>query len=172
MFLLSRLFRTVFRVGRLRVTDAGGRQHVFGGDVPGPEIAIRLHDRPFEWAMAVNPRLAVGEGYMDGRLTFENCDIYEFLDFCALNTERFASWESFDPLLRFEMWFRRFQQLNPVERAQQNVAHHYDLSGRLYDLFLDADRQYSCAYFRSDNESLEAAQDNKKRHLEIGRAHV
>ena len=118
MFLLSRLFRTVFTIGRLRVIDARGQQRVFGGDVPGPDIAIRLHDKAIEWPIAINPRLALGEAYMDGRLTLENCDVYQFLDYCALNTERFTNWESFDPLLRFEAWFRRFQQFNPIGRAQ------------------------------------------------------
>src|SRR3546814_19953014 len=60
---------------------------------------------------------------------------------------------------------RRLKQYNPIGKAQKNVAHHYDLSGQLYDLFLDADRQYSCAYFRSGEESLDQAQSDKKRHL-------
>src|SRR5258708_6204798 len=164
MFLLSRLFRTVFKVGRLTVVDWRGRPFVFG-EQPGPDITIRLLDKVTEWRLALNPRLALGEAFMDGRLTIENGDIYQFLDFCALNTERFNGYENFDPLYRIERVFRSLQQFNPVGRAQRNVAHHYDLSGTLYDLFLDADRQYSCAYFRTGNDSLEAAQDNKKRHI-------
>jgi len=165
MFLLSRLFHTLVTVGRLTVIDSKGRQHRFEGREPGPASVIRLHDKSVEWAMALNPRLAVGEAYMDGRLTVENGDIYDFLDFCGRNTARFGSYESFDPLYRLERLFRQLQQFNPVGRAQKNVAHHYDLSGKLYDLFLDQDRQYSCAYFRTDNDSLEVAQDNKKRHI-------
>jgi cyclopropane-fatty-acyl-phospholipid synthase len=164
MFLLSRLFRTVFKVGRLTVIDARGRRTIYG-ELPGPNLTIRLHDTAVEWPIAFNPRLALGEAFMDGRLTVENGDIYEFLDFCALNTERFSSYDGFDPLYRFEKLLRSLQQFNPIGRAQKNVAHHYDLSGKLYDLFLDADRQYSCAYFRTGNDSLEVAQDNKKRHI-------
>jgi cyclopropane-fatty-acyl-phospholipid synthase len=164
MFLLSRLFRSVFKIGRLTVIDSRGRRDVFG-EQPGPEVTIRLHDKLTEWRIALNPRLAVGEAFMDGRLTIENGDIYQFLDLCALNTERFDGYEKFDPLYRIERLFRSLQQFNPIGRAQRNVAHHYDLSGKLYDLFLDADRQYSCAYFRTGNDSLEAAQDNKKRHI-------
>jgi len=165
MFLLSRLFRTVFKTGRLTVIDASGRRHVYGAEAE-PALTIRLHDKRTEWAIGLNPRLAVGEAFMDGRLTIESGgDIYNFLDFCALNTERFVSYSHFDPLYKLEQLLRGLQQFNPIGRAQRNVAHHYDLSGRLYDLFLDADRQYSCAYFRTGNDSLEAAQDNKKRHI-------
>jgi len=165
MFLLSRLFRTVFRTGRLTVIDAGGKRHVYG-DQAEPALTIRLHDKAVEWAIGINPRLAVGEAFMDGRLTIEDGrDIYAFLDFCALNTERFASYGHFDPLYHVERLLRGLQQFNPIGKAQRNVAHHYDLSGRLYDLFLDTDRQYSCAYFRTGNDSLEVAQDNKKRHI-------
>jgi cyclopropane-fatty-acyl-phospholipid synthase len=165
MFLLSRLFQTLFKIGRLTVIDAKGRQATHGGEQPGPDITIRLHDSGIEWPLALNPRLALGEAFMDGRLTVENADIYQFLDFCALNTQRFQSFAAFDPLYRIDKLFRTLQQFNPIGRAQKNVAHHYDLSGQLYDLFLDADRQYSCAYFRTGNDSLEAAQDNKKRHI-------
>jgi cyclopropane-fatty-acyl-phospholipid synthase len=165
MFLLSRLFKLIVTVGHLTVIDARGRQHRFQGKAPGPHVTIRLHDKSVEWAMALNPRLAVGEAYMDGRLTVENGTIYDFLDFCGRNTARFGSYESFDPLYRLERLFRQLQQFNPVGRARKNVAHHYDLSGKLYDLFLDNDRQYSCAYFRTDNDTLEVAQDNKKRHI-------
>lgn len=165
MFLLSRLFRTIFKAGRLTVIDARGHRSTFGGDVSGPDVTIRLHDTAIEWQIALNPRLALGEAFMDGRLTIENADIYQLLDFCALNTQRFSSFASFDPLYRLDKLFRRIQQFNPIGRAQKNVAHHYDLSGQLYDLFLDTDRQYSCAYFRTGNDSLEAAQDNKKRHI-------
>jgi cyclopropane-fatty-acyl-phospholipid synthase len=60
---------------------------------------------------------------------------------------------------------RRLKQCNPISRARANVAHHYDLSDQLYDLFLDKDRQYSCAYFTSKDDSLEMAQENKKRRI-------
>lgn len=165
MFLLSRLFRIIFKTGRLTVIDASGRRSVYGGDAPGPALTIRLHDKAIEWPLALNPRLAVGEAFMDGRLTVEDGDVYDLLDLCAINTQRFTSHAQFDPLYRLDKLLRTLQQFNPIGRAQQNVAHHYDLSGELYDLFLDADRQYSCAYFRTGNDSLEAAQDNKKRHI-------
>jgi cyclopropane-fatty-acyl-phospholipid synthase len=107
-----------------------------------------------------------GEAYMDGRLTVEGADIYAFLDLAGRNIPAFASIPVVDALSSSlgRLW-RRLHQFNPIPRSRQNVAHHYDLSDTLYDLFLDKDRQYSCAYFSSDNTTLEAAQDNKKRHL-------
>src|SRR4051812_46454961 len=155
MSVLSPLFTKLFKTGRLTVIDARGRRTVYGGVHPGPEITIRLHDRGVEWRLATNPRMAAGEAYMNGRLTVENAEIYDFLDLCALNTEVFDGYEKFDPLYRLERLLRTLQQINPIGRAQKNVAHHYDLSGKLYDLFLDNDRQYSCAYFHSPDEPLE-----------------
>ncbi|MGQ0663203.1 MAG: class I SAM-dependent methyltransferase [Pseudomonadota bacterium] len=165
MRLLSYLFRHITNAGRLTVIGPDGDDRVFAGAKPGPEVAIRLGDRAVSRRIAVNPRLAIGEAYMDGRLTIEDGDIYDFLDFCALNV---AGLEAEAPVglpYRLEVLGRRLQQYNPVRRARRNAAHHYDLSDRLYALFLDADRQYSCAYFATGNDSLEAAQDNKKRHI-------
>jgi cyclopropane-fatty-acyl-phospholipid synthase len=166
MFLLSRFLRSVIVIGELVVVDAAGRTHRFTGNRPGKSLTIRIHDTATARKLALNPRLAFGEAYMSGRLTLENCDIYEFLDFCGDNLNQYeGGFENSEWLYRAEMLFRSLMQFNPVSRARQNVAHHYDLSGRLYDLFLDADRQYSCAYFRTDNDTLEVAQDNKKRHI-------
>ena len=102
---------------------------------------------------------------MDGKLTIEEGSLYDFLDLCTLNLEAMAEHPIQQIGLRLQVMFRHLQQYNPVGRAQRNVAHHYDLSDTLYDLFLDRDRQYSCAYFETDNDTLEAAQDNKKRHI-------
>ncbi|MBI3454097.1 MAG: class I SAM-dependent methyltransferase [Rhodospirillales bacterium] len=165
MRLLSLLFQRVFRIGRLTVIDATGKSQIFG-EGEKPALTIRVHDDATARRIFFNPRLAIGEAYMDGRLTIENGDIYDFLDFCAINLQHLEQRGlTFDFGYRLQLLFRRFQQFNPISRAQRNVAHHYDLSGTLYDLFLDNDRQYSCAYFTTDNDSLEVAQDNKKRHI-------
>ncbi len=162
--LLAKLFSRTIRVGTLTMIDADGRTHVFGGS-EGPAATIRLHDRTLHRTIAINPKLRIGEAYMDGTLTIEEGTLYDFLDVCGVN---FKALEG-DILLaagqRLSKMLRPIQQFNPVGRARRNVAHHYDLDGTLYDLFLDKDRQYSCAYFASDNESLDVAQDNKKRHI-------
>lgn len=167
MFLLSKLLKSLVKKGALHVIDVDGRIHNFRGAGPGPEITIRFHDKRVAWDIARNPQLAVGEAYMDGRVTIENgADIRDFLDLALLNLgwERGNHFNS--PLV---LWLKRLTgkllQLNRLGRARQNVAHHYDLSGALYDLFLDRDRQYSCAYFRSPDDDLEAAQAAKKTHI-------
>ncbi len=163
--LFGQLLKRIIRKGFLRVHDADGRLHTFGGEEPGPEAGIRLHDRRLHTRLAVNPRLYLGEAYMDGTLTIEQGTLRDFFDVVGANAEAFdgSPWQAF--LNEFMQICRPLQQFNPMRRARRNVAHHYDLSDRLYELFLDSDRQYSCAYFRSDNETLEVAQENKKRHI-------
>ena len=162
--LLARFLQRVIRLGRLTVIDATGLAHSFGPGGP-PAVTIRLHDPALHWKLFFRPELYAGEAYMDGTLTIEDASLYDFLDLMGRN---FAAAEG-DPLSRtahrIDRLFRRLQQANPVGQARQNVAHHYDLCGELYDLFLDEDRQYSCAYFPRSDLSLDEAQRAKRRHI-------
>jgi len=162
--LLSTLLRHLVRRGTLRVYDAAGRLHVFAGE-PWRTVTIRLHDRAMSRDLALNGKLKLGEGFMDGRITVEDGTIYDFLDFLAFNMNLAPPHLFMRIGERFGRWLRLFQQYNPLQKSRENVAHHYDLSDTLYSLFLDNDRQYSCAYFTSPNDTLEEAQSNKKRHL-------
>lgn len=157
--LLERLVVT----GNLTIVDAGGASHVLG-DGTGPEIKVRILDRATERSLARNPHLALGEAYMKGRLTLESGKLYDLLSLLATNLARYrrTGWERSLDALR--MTLRRLDQYNPVGRSRRNVAHHYDIDGAIYDLFLDSDKQYSCAYFLP-NDNLELAQLRKKRHL-------
>ena len=164
--LVSGLLNRIVKFGTLRLVDANGNLHEFTGAPRDPRITIRLHDRALHRRLCLNPLLAVGEAYMDRTLTIEDSDIYDFLAFFGAN----LGWGKPDywiprVLDRFRRLTRRIAQYNPAPRAQRNVAHHYDLSDTLYDLFLDNDRQYSCAYFLSPDDSLETAQEQKKRHI-------
>ena len=162
--LVAHLLRHLIRHGTLRVIDAGGALHTFAGTA-GPAITARLHDVALDRKLFFNPRVALGEAFMNGVLTVEDASIYDLLDLLAVNMS-LAPAHVLSPLyLGFGRAFRVFQQYNPLHRARQNVAHHYDLSDALYDLFLDADRQYSCAYFTAPDQTIEQAQANKKRHL-------
>jgi cyclopropane-fatty-acyl-phospholipid synthase len=116
--------------------------------------------------MAVNPGLALGEAYMAGDIApAASSSIYELLDVLVLNVETGGT-HPFERVLESWRWAkRRLDQLNPASRARSNAAHHYDLNGRLFSLFLDRDRQYSCAYFPTGRETLEEAQALKKRHI-------
>jgi cyclopropane-fatty-acyl-phospholipid synthase len=164
MLVLARLFDRVIAKGRLEIVDAGGVRHVFAG-APGPSAAIRLHDRALHWKLALRPRLFLGEAYMDGTLTIEEGSLYELIDLLALNVDALPPGWLAGVLNGSLILLRRLHQFNPATRARKNAAHHYDLSDQLYELFLDRDRQYSCAYFRDGSEDIDTAQLLKKRHL-------
>ncbi len=165
--LLASFLRSLIHTGCLTVIDAAGHRHIFKGARDGPEVTIRLHTRDLHWKLFTNPMLYTGEAYMNGNLTVEDADLYDFLDLTSMN----IGWRQPDHWLQKQFItplreaVRRLRQYNPAHRARANVAHHYDLTSELYDLFLDADRQYSCAYFQSPEDDLETAQLRKKRHL-------
>jgi cyclopropane-fatty-acyl-phospholipid synthase len=162
--LLSGFAKRVISEGDLTIIDAAGRRHRVG-DGRGRSATIRLHDRSLHHRLAINPFLHLGEAYMDGTLTVEHGSLYDFLDVCATNVGRVGAHPPTRILSTLDRLLRRVHQYNPVHRAQANAAHHYDLSDTLYGLFLDADRQYSCAYFTHQHDDLEQAQRDKKRHL-------
>jgi len=162
--LLQTLLSQFIRRGNLQLTTASGATFNFG-DGSGPQVAVRFTDRRAQLAVLLDPELKLGECYMNGTFVVERGTIADVLAL-ALHQNRDGKpprWARPQWLLRY--WKRRLQQFNPRGRAQRNVAHHYDLDGRLYSLFLDADQQYSCAYFEHPGQSLDDAQLAKKRHL-------
>ncbi len=162
--LLTHLFRTIVKTGTLVIIDARGRHHSFG-DGSEPSVTIKIHDKSTEWKIFFNPYLYVGESYMNGALSVEGGDIYDFLALAMIN----LGWDDehwlHSAILGLRSLFRRISQFNPAKISRKNVAHHYDLSGKLYDLFLDEDRQYSCAYFEHPDDTLERAQALKKQNI-------
>jgi cyclopropane-fatty-acyl-phospholipid synthase len=126
---------------------------------------IALRDARAVRRLVLNPTLSVGESYMDGGLTAVGCGVYEVLDVLVTNLAANGNHPIANLRQAVGVVKRRIDQFNPAGRAQRNVAHHYDLNGRLYSLFLDRDRQYSCAYFPRGDETLEEAQAAKKRHI-------
>ena len=159
--MFTALLRSFIHDGSLCVIDSSGQRHLIGDGSP-PVVTLRLTSRLSASILALNPALSIGEAYMDGRIILEDGSLYDFLDVIALNYGVSGRNRWLDLLERLQVGLK---QVNPVSRARQNVAHHYDLSSKLYDIFLDADRQYSCAYFTSPDDSLETAQENKKRHI-------
>jgi cyclopropane-fatty-acyl-phospholipid synthase len=163
--LLSPLLRHLMRRGTLRVIDADNQLHVFAGAEPWKTVTIRFRDRAVARELFLNGPLKLGETFMDGRLTIEDAGVYDLLELIGCNMELAPP----HPIMRagdlVGRWLRIFRQYNPLWKSRQNVAHHYDLSDTLYNLFLDTDRQYSCAYFNDPSDPLEEAQANKKRHL-------
>jgi cyclopropane-fatty-acyl-phospholipid synthase len=164
MSFLHRALAHVVGEGSLTLIDCNGKAATYG-DGSGCAVAVRFHDRALARRVLANPSLAFGEAYMDGRLTVEDGTIYDFLELLTRNMAATGMHPVYRALSRLDAVFRRFQQHNPIYRARRNVAHHYDLSSELYELFLDVDRQYSCAYFVHPEDSIDTAQENKKRHI-------
>jgi cyclopropane-fatty-acyl-phospholipid synthase len=160
--LLQFLLKTFIRRGNFRVTTSRGTVLTFG-DGSGPPVSVRFTTRDAEWGILLDPELKFGESYMDGTFIVEEGTIADVLAIALGQGSEVPYWAKPQFFIRF-LW-RRIQQFNPRKRARANVAHHYDLDGRLYALFLDADRQYSCAYFERPDQSLDDAQVAKKRHL-------
>lgn len=158
--------------GRLHLIFPDSTRESFGPG-GGEEVTIRLHDKNAALDIARDPKLVFGEAYMDGRLTIEQGDIAQLLDLAlgnnrwedggggraALGRRRPGVKSLLMPLVK------ALVRRNPPDKSKQNVAHHYDLSEALYELFLDRDRQYSCAYYADPANSLEQAQDDKKAHI-------
>ena len=155
----------MIRTGRLTVIDAAGRVHPFGPGESGPDVSVRLHDPLLPMRILLRPSLALGEAYMDGTITIEQGTLRDLLHLCTSNLEALGRHPIGAVRGELDRMLRRLQQDNRLGRARANIAHHYDLSGALYDLFLDRDRQYSCAYFHTGAETLEEAQEKKKRHI-------
>lgn len=170
MWLLDKMLRTLVQKGELTVIDHDGKTYHYGTPDPkhGP-ITVRLTDRKAAFDIAKDPRLGAGEAYMDGRLVVEgDKDVRDLLLFARYN----APWEKAG-LLKPRGLLRRagakvvgkLDQINWRSRSARNAEHTYNLTRRLYELFLDEDRQYTCAYYRDTSNSLEQAQLDKKAHI-------
>jgi len=169
MRLFDRAFQKLIKRGELIVTDARGKEYRYGSPYPGrPPVHVRFTDKSTPRKIVMAPSLGAGEAFMDGRMLMERGDIYDLLDLVTWNNrfENRPDQKNLNARKRLPgdpwAWLRTYNQ---ERRSKRNVAHHYDLSSRLYDLFLDADRQYSCAYFTDRDNSLEQAQLDKKAHI-------
>ncbi len=162
--ILNRMLRDFIQQGALALTYPDGTRHTYGPSRDNP-VEVTLHDDTLPRRLVLNTDLAVGEAYMDGSLTIAGDDLDGFLTLATINAAHGDRvwWRNLSG--RIHRARRVFDQWNPAHRARENVAHHYDLSSRLYDLFLDQERHYSCAYFSDPDMSLEAAQRAKTHHI-------
>ncbi|NOT70568.1 MAG: class I SAM-dependent methyltransferase [Hyphomicrobium sp.] len=164
MFPLSQMLKSFIRTGTLTVEDAEGKIHKFGAAAEGaPNVTMKLTDPKLYRALFFNPELHAGEAYMDGRMSFPGSNLRDFLTLFSINRRALKAHPMQKVFQRASRGMKRFQQYNPVGKAQQNVAHHYDIGNDLYEMFLDEGMFYSCAYFRDENDTLEEAQINKCR---------
>lgn len=158
------LIAETIRHGTLVIEDPDGQRYQ-AGDGTGDKVHVRITDWKTVFRLALNPDLAVGEGYMDGEIVLIEGSIYDLLNLIFSNLKD-GETPGMSRMSRAAFRFLlRFSDYNSPAKSKENVAHHYDLDGRLYDLFLDSDQQYSCAYFETPDASLEEAQLAKKRHL-------
>jgi cyclopropane-fatty-acyl-phospholipid synthase len=162
--LLAEVARRAIAWGRLTIIDADGRRHVAGGD-DGPAVAIRLGDRRLHRRLALYPHLYFGEAYMDGTLLMEEGTLVDLLQILFAGQGRLRETLLGRVAYRLARLARVLHQLNPITVARRNAAHHYDLGDELYELFLDREWQYSCAYFTEPHDDLERAQRDKMRHI-------
>lgn len=158
-------FLSIFIVrGDLTVRSASGA--IFRcGDGSGPRVKVAFRDAAAEMRLLRDPTLGFGELYMDEGVVIEEGTLVQALELALSNLDpaHASTWIRTLDRLRFAL--RRFHQSNDTRRARNNVAHHYDLGNSLYELFLDSDMQYSCAYFEHPQQELEDAQLAKKRHI-------
>lgn len=169
MSLFDRFAGHLFKRGEMTIILADGEARHYGTPDPALKpVTIRFVDRGVPAFIARNPHLHAAEAFMEGRLVIEQGDIRDLVDLVRAN----GRWEEGRITLRgtFRHLVRDrlravIQSVNWATRSKSNVAHHYDLNDRLYDLFLDADRQYSCAYFTGPDVDLDTAQADKKAHI-------
>jgi cyclopropane-fatty-acyl-phospholipid synthase len=171
MAVIDLFLARLFRRGRFTLVDHKGREHSFGDGNIGPDfpvVRLHVHDSKVLREVVRNPALKIGEAYMDGRITVEEGDIYDLVQLAKANAP-YGSESVLDAhaaLRAVGAVKHRLDRINMARRSKKNVAHHYDLSDRLYDLFLDRDRQYSCAYWTDpEHETLGQAQRDKKAHI-------
>ncbi len=162
--LLDRMLHLMISDGQLLVEMPGGALHRYGNGA-GEPVHVRLQDTASTRALVLNPELALGELYMRGGLSIVDGDISALLKLVVRNINRPLKAWWMRPTHRLRSALRGTSQFNPLTRSRRNVAHHYDLRGQLYDQFLDADKQYSCAYFCRPDDTLEQAQIQKMTHI-------
>ena len=164
MALIDNLLGKLVRAGQLTVIMPGGKAHSFGPG-GGQSLTARIADKKTAFAIARNPRLGLGEAYMDGRVTVEDGDILDLMRLVVGANRWEEKGGARASLNKGKSKWRHLFRRNEAKQSHKNVAHHYDVGNDLYRLFLDSDMQYSCAYFTDPANSLEQAQADKKAHI-------
>ena len=162
---LAKFLNKLFKEGGLVLIDANSKKYVIGKPKENNPITLKLLDKSLHYKLLFYPDLYFGEAYSKGSLTIENGTLTEFLNMALQNIGRKET-NLFSELLNtIRGSYRYLTNFNFIKKSKMNIARHYDISDDLYDLFLDSKRQYSCAYFKNENDSLETAQNNKIDHI-------
>ena len=166
MLLVVFLNRVITQSG-FNLVDANGNVHQIGTRCAGAQpLTVKILDKKLHYKLLFYPDLYFGEAYTEGTLQVENGTISDLLEILVRNLARKMKVNRVNAIIRkIQGVINYTKNLNFIQKSRKNVAHHYDITDELYDLFLDLKRQYSCAYFKSDNDSLETAQNNKMQHI-------
>ena len=168
---LVKFLNKLFKKGGFILEDAYGEEHVVGSPNLQKSIKLKIHDKKLHYKLLLYPDLYLGEAYTDGSITIEGGSLSDFLDMALENLGRQET-NIFGKIFnRLTGSYRYLTNFNFIKKSKMNVAHHYDISDELYSLFLGPSRQYSCAYFNDENETLEQAQQNKIDHI-IKKLHI
>ncbi len=162
---LINFLNNLFKYDGFILIDSDSKKYVIGKPIKENPIKIRLLEKNLNYKLLLNPDLYFGEAYTNGSLIIENGTLSEFLEIALRNIGRNDINIYGKILNKIKGSYRYLTKFNKGLVSKNNVSHHYDISEKLYDLFLDANRQYSCAYFKSENDSLEQAQENKMNHI-------
>ena len=162
---LINFLNNLFKYDGFVLIDSSSKKYVIGKPIKENPIIVKLLDKNLNYKLLWNPDLYFGEAYMNGSLIIENGTLSEFLEIALRNIGR-GDINIYGKILNtIKGTFRYLTKFNKGLVSKNNVSHHYDISESLYDLFLDANRQYSCAYFKNENDTLEQAQENKMNHI-------
>ena len=162
---IAKIYNKLIKEDGFVIIDANNRKYVIGKPIKENPIILRLLDKKLNYKLIFSPDLYFGEAYTNGSLKIENGNLTEFLDIMYKNFGRGEINNLSYILNKIRGTYRFLTNFNFISKSKKNVVHHYDISEKLYDLFLDEKRQYSCAYFKNDNDSLETAQNNKIQHI-------
>jgi len=162
---LARFLTKLFKEGGLVLIDANSKKYVIGNPKKENPLTLKLLDKSLHYKLLFYPDLYFGEAYSNGSLTIENGTLTEFLNMALQNIGRKETNFFSEFLNKIRGSYRYLTNFNFIKKSKMNIARHYDISDDLYDLFLDSKRQYSCAYFKNENDSLETAQNNKINHI-------
>ena len=162
---LARFLKRLIKKDGLILIDANSKKYIIGRPEKKKPILLKILDKKLHYKLLFRPDLYFGEAYSDGNIEIENGSLTDFLDLVLMNIGR-GELNFFSQLInKLAGSYRYLTNFNFIKKSKMNVSHHYDLSDDLYDLFLDPKRQYSCGYFRNENDTLETAQNNKIQHI-------
>ena len=163
--ILVKFLNKLFKNDGFYLEDANGKEHTIGEPKLKNPIKMKIHDKKLHYKLLLYPDLYFGEAYTDGKITFKNGTISDFLNLALRNIGREKTNTISEFINSIRGSYRYFTNFNFIKKSKMNVAHHYDISDELYFLFLDPLKQYSCGYFKNKNETLEQAQKNKINHI-------